>query len=75
MIFPFPNHVNPYLNNLKIGLKTAKTEQLVGMRFMHFDNQNWRLKIHGFCHFLTNSMAISGLENKKHFFFFTLWEH
>ena len=30
-------------------------------------NQNQCLKIHDFCHFLTNSMIIPGLENKNHF--------
>ena len=36
---------------------------------MYFDNvnQNHSLEIHDFCHFLTNSMTIPGLENKNHF--------
>ena len=39
---------------------------------MHFDDQNQCLKpypwlFHDFCHFLTNSMTIPGLENKNHF--------
>ena len=38
---------------------------------MHFDNQNHCLEnpwlFHDFCHFLTNSTTISGLENKNHF--------
>ena len=38
---------------------------------MHFDNHNQCLKnqwlFHDFCHFLTSSMTIPGLENKNHF--------
>ena len=46
-------------------LNTAKMDQLAGMHFMHFDNENQCLKINDFCFFLTNSMTTPGQENKK----------